>query len=101
MQGSAAVSGSWPWNASVATSRAPRAPLEVPSSSVGVPFSPGPRCGEFIVSSSQALTVAAGRNHGGRRNGTVPSVTDMTWLDASAQADLVRRGDASPAELVD
>lgn len=25
----------------------------------------------------------------------------MTWLDATAQADLVRRGDASPAELVD
>src|SRR5215475_9238473 len=25
----------------------------------------------------------------------------MTWLDATAQADLVRRGEASPAELVD
>src|SRR5262249_19260430 len=31
----------------------------------------------------------------------VPSVTHTTWLDATAQADLVRRGEASPAELVD
>ena len=28
-------------------------------------------------------------------------MTDVTWLDATAQADLVRRGEASPAELVD
>jgi len=28
-------------------------------------------------------------------------VTDITWLDASAQADLVRWGEASPLELVD
>jgi amidase len=28
-------------------------------------------------------------------------VTDTTWLDATAQADLVRRGDASAAELVE
>jgi amidase len=28
-------------------------------------------------------------------------VTDATWLDATASADLVRRGEASPAELVD
>lgn len=28
-------------------------------------------------------------------------VTDTTWLDATAQADLVRRGEVSPAELVD
>jgi amidase len=28
-------------------------------------------------------------------------VTDITWLDATAQADLVRRGEASPLELVD
>jgi amidase len=28
-------------------------------------------------------------------------VTDTTWLDATAQAELVRRGQASPAELVD
>jgi amidase len=28
-------------------------------------------------------------------------VRDTTWLDATAQADLVRRGEASPAELVD
>src|SRR5215470_8371283 len=41
------------------------------------------------------------RSHGRSRNGTVPSVTDTTWLDATAQADLVRRGEASPAELVD
>src|SRR5215467_8074077 len=41
------------------------------------------------------------RNHGRSRNGTVPSVTHTTWLDATAQADLVRRGEASPAELVD
>jgi len=31
----------------------------------------------------------------------VPSVTDVTWLDATAQADLVRRGDISPKELVE
>ena len=30
------------------------------------------------------------------------AMTDTdTWLDATAQADLVARGDASPAELVD
>jgi len=28
-------------------------------------------------------------------------VTDITWLDATAQADLVRRGEVSPLELVD
>ena len=28
-------------------------------------------------------------------------MTDPTWLDATAQADLVRRGEVSPAELVD
>jgi len=28
-------------------------------------------------------------------------VTDTTWLDATAQADLVRRGEASPTELVE
>jgi amidase len=28
-------------------------------------------------------------------------VTDATWLDATAQADLVRSGDASPADLVE
>jgi amidase len=28
-------------------------------------------------------------------------VTDTTWLDATAQAELVRRGEASPAELVE
>lgn len=27
-------------------------------------------------------------------------MTDVTWLDATAQAELVRRGDVSPAELV-
>jgi amidase len=31
----------------------------------------------------------------------VPSVTDMTWLDATAQADLVRRGEVSPEDLVE
>src|SRR5215472_7941577 len=66
-----------------------------------MPFSPGPRCGGFIWSSSRAVTVAATRNHGGSRNGTVPSVTDMTWLDATAQADLVRRGEVSPKDLVE
>src|SRR5215470_4738832 len=101
MQESAAVSGSRPWNASVPTSRAPRAPPDVPSDWATVPFSPGTRCGEFIWSSSRAVTVAATPNDGGRRNGTVPSVTDTTWLDATAQADLVRRGEATPAELVD
>jgi amidase len=28
-------------------------------------------------------------------------MTEMTWLDATAQADLVRRGEVSPRELVD
>jgi amidase len=28
-------------------------------------------------------------------------VNDITWLDATAQADLVRRGDVSPADLVE
>jgi amidase len=28
-------------------------------------------------------------------------MTEMTWLDATAQAELVRRGEASPLELVD
>jgi amidase len=28
-------------------------------------------------------------------------MTEMTWLDATAQADLVRRGEVSPAELVE
>jgi amidase len=28
-------------------------------------------------------------------------VTETTWLDATAQADLVRRGDVSAAELVE
>ncbi len=28
-------------------------------------------------------------------------MTDMTWLDATGQADLVRRGEVSPAELVE
>src|SRR5262249_42714700 len=41
------------------------------------------------------------RIHGPSRDGTVPSVPDTTWLDATAQAGLVRRGEASPAELVD
>ena len=31
----------------------------------------------------------------------VRDVMDTTWLDATAQADLVRRGDVSPRELVD
>ena len=30
----------------------------------------------------------------------MPGVTDTTWLDATAQADLVRRGELAPAELV-
>ncbi len=32
---------------------------------------------------------------------SVPSVMEMTWLDATAQADLVRRGEVSPRELVE
>ena len=32
---------------------------------------------------------------------SVPRMTDTTWLDATAQAELVRSGQASPAELVD
>jgi amidase len=33
--------------------------------------------------------------------GYVPDVTETTWLDATEQADLVRRGEVSPAELVE
>jgi amidase len=32
---------------------------------------------------------------------TEADMTDMTWLDATGQADLVRRGEVSPAELVE
>jgi amidase len=31
--------------------------------------------------------------------GSVSGVTETTWLDATAQADLVRRGEVSPKEL--
>jgi amidase len=31
----------------------------------------------------------------------VPCVSDVTWLDATAQAELVRRGEVSPTELVE
>jgi amidase len=31
----------------------------------------------------------------------VPDVTELTWLDATAQAELIRRGQASPHELVE
>jgi amidase len=37
-------------------------------------------------------------------SGTVPDMTeptDTTWLDATAQADLVRRGELTPADLVE
>ena len=33
--------------------------------------------------------------------GSVGGVSEMTWLDATAQADLVRRGEASPKELTE
>ena len=33
--------------------------------------------------------------------GSVCGVGETTWLDATAQADLVRRGEVSPAELVE
>jgi amidase len=43
-----------------------------------------------------------GAGHGtGLRRCTFRHVTDTTWLDATAQADLVRSGQASPRELVD
>jgi amidase len=45
-----------------------------------------------------ALTLGGqGRGQGG----SVSCVTDVTWLDATAQADLVRRGEVSPRELVE
>ena len=31
----------------------------------------------------------------------MPFMTDVTWLDATAQADLVRRGEVSPQDLVE
>ena len=45
-----------------------------------------------------ALTLAG---QGRDRRGNVPCVTDVTWLDATAQAELVRRGEISPQELAD
>src|ERR1700680_1471531 len=33
--------------------------------------------------------------------GRVRGVTETTWLDATAQADLVRRGEVSPRDLVE
>ena len=33
--------------------------------------------------------------------GSVSGVTETTWLDATAQADLVRRGEVSPKELAE
>src|SRR4051812_15199341 len=38
---------------------------------------------------------------GPARADTVPSVTDPTWLDATAQAELVRSGEVTPKELVE
>lgn len=38
------------------------------------------------------------------RSGTVRDMTDLidtTWLDATAQADLVRRGELTPKDLVE
>src|SRR4051812_30112544 len=37
----------------------------------------------------------------GRRPATFRDVTETTWLDATGQAELVRRGEVSPAELVE
>ena len=37
----------------------------------------------------------------GRVHCSVSDMPDMTWLDATAQADLVRRGEVSPKELVE
>src|ERR1700745_4452675 len=46
-----------------------------------------------------------GRETGGYRAGgcagSVCGVGQMTWLDATAQAELVRRGEVSPKELVE
>src|SRR6516164_1574782 len=102
MVAAAAVSGSRPWNVCVTGGPAPSAPPDAPSTWASPPVSPGSRCGAFIGSSSAAVTLAltfGGQRRG--RDGSVPCVTDVTWLDATAQADLVRRGEASPAELVD
>src|SRR6266851_3563717 len=102
MAGAAAVSGSLPWNVSVTGGRAPSAPPDAPSTWASPPVSPGSRCGAFIGSSSGAVTLAltlGGQRRG--RSGSVPCVTDMTWLDATAQADLVRRGEVSPKDLVE
>src|SRR6266480_1937356 len=97
----ATVSGSLPWNVSVTGGRPPDAPPDVPSTWASPPVSPS-RCGAFIGSSLGAVTLAltlGGQCRG--RSGSVPCVTDMTWLDATAQADLVRRGEVSPKELVE
>src|SRR5690348_6243914 len=102
MVAAAAVSGSWPWNVCLAGGWAPTAPPDVPSTWASPPVSPDSRCGVFIGSSLGAVTLTltlGGQRRG--RGGSVPSVTDMTWLDATAQADLVRRGEVSPKDLVE
>src|SRR6516164_385522 len=102
MVAAAAVSGSRPWNVCVTGGPAPSAPPDAPSTWASPPVSPDSRCGVFIGSSLGAVTVTltlGGQRRG--RDGSVPSVTDMTWLDATTQADLVRRGEVSPKDLVE
>ena len=47
-----------------------------------------------------SAAIPAGASPAAGPPGSVPGVTDTTWLDATAQADLVRRGELAPAELV-
>src|SRR5574340_465478 len=99
MAEAATVSGSRPRKVRVSSGRDSSAPLDAPSASSG---SPGSRCGEFIASSLGAVTVALTlRGQPSGRTGSVLCVIDVTWLDATAQAGLVRRGEISPKDLVE
>src|SRR6266516_479968 len=51
---------------------------------------------ERVVSSPATSPVWSGRTHC-----SVGDMPEMTWLDATAQADLVRRGEVSPKELAE
>jgi amidase len=47
------------------------------------------------------VNLAVGRYRGAERGRSVCGVDETTWLDATAQADLIRRGEVSPRELTE
>src|SRR3954454_10841962 len=58
-------------------------------------------CNSCVSSCMEVRPRAGPRLSGLRRPDTFRPVTETTWLDATAQAELVRTGEASPAELVE